>query len=750
MNNSDNLVKVAQNPIHRKISWFFIIGAISLVALLVPFSFVAFQELTMSSASQNITSVGEIIRVHLTESMVNGTIDKRKNFFDRIKEENRLKKIEVRRSPSVIQQFGPGDVSEQNPDELEAKVLVTGKAVFLRDTLADGTEIVRGVIPYIANKPTKENHPNCMNCHNVKTGDVLGAISIVMDINKMVEQSNRTIAIITCAVAGLMIFMLLFAHKFLGNPLSKIANEITNSVKSALRGNFTTKISGSSNDELGIIAKQLNYLFMFLNLGLTHIERQTLLLTRKNPVLGKSDNLLTSTLEQVNALVRISDFKQAIAEDESKHDVYVRLANTLHNEFGIREGSIYELSADKLRLEPIFISDNEAFVDLVTGESSIAYGDNNDNDADADDDVEYNNGNDNNNGNFIIDANGNFNINGNGNNNGSSSNNNNNKNKNNKNCCGKNNKTCQDKDGACSNIVSWCKTSIFENANMCRLVRTGHSIDGLYDSKICTTFQPICGLNSTDSKPCHKRRADRFYLCLPIFRSTGLAAVVQIVVPKNKVEALQKKRPLIEIYLKEMQPVIESKHLLEGLKNATLHDTLTKLKNRRFLDEYLETLNANISRNKTKMTILALDVDHFKMVNDTYGHDAGDMVLKFVADALKKSVRQTDFVVRTGGEEFLVLLMNSELEQGLKIAEKIRSNIESSSIKINNTTSLKKTISIGAVEYPQDFENLDFGVAVKHADIALYQAKKTGRNKVVTYSEDNPDNAEAERETQKG
>lgn len=683
---------VQENSIYKKITLFFIIGTVLLVTLLVPVSFYAFNRLTLSLASQNIQTVGEIIRVHLTESMANGTIDKRDAFFEHLKVEHNLTEIEVKRSNKVIEQFGKGNLFEQNPDELESKVLYTGKPIFQHITTAEGSEIIRGVIPYTAT-PHKGD-TDCLQCHNVKQGDVLGAINVTMNIDKMVSKAQKTIWVITSSVALLMLFMLIFANKFLSKPLSQIANEITEVVKNALKGNFKTKISSYPNDELGKIAQQLNDLFTFLHLGLTHIEQQTLLLTHQNSAIGNSDNLLTVTLEQVNALVRISYFKQAIAEDQTKRDVYIRLANTLRNEFGICEGSIYELSEDKRRLEPIFISGN-----CIIQQDGVF-------DSDGFDD---------NDNNITVPPNEEVNHNG------------------------------------SSTIVSWCNPAALENPQMCRLVRTGHSIDGLHDTTICTTFQPTYDSSRDDKRStCMKNCKHKHYLCLPIFRSTGLAAVVQIIVSKDKIAELQRKRPLIEVYLKEMQPVIESKHLLENLKNATLHDTLTKLKNRRFLEEYLETLHANMLRSKVRMTILSMDVDHFKSVNDTYGHAAGDLVLKHVADILQKSVRKTDFVIRTGGEEFLVLLINTPLENGLLVAEKIRLAMEKSSIQVNASTTLRKTISIGAVEYPKTFENLDFWVAVKHSDIALYQAKKTGRNKVMAYSEDNPDNAEAENEIPKG
>lgn len=338
---------VQENSICKKITLFFLIGIVSLVASLATISFYEFNHLNFSLASQNIQTVGEIIRVHLTESMVNGTIDKREAFFEHLKSEHNLTEIEVKRSNKVIEQFGKGNLF-QKPDELEAVVLYTGKPIFQRITNAKGGEIIRGIIPYPAF--SHKGKQNCILCHNVKQGDVLGTISVTMNVDKMVSTTQKTIWVITSSVAFLMLSMLFFADKFLSKPLSQIANEITEAVKNALEGNFKTQISSYPNDELGKIAQQLNNLFEFLHSGLTHIEHQTWLLTHQNSAIGNSANLLTSTLEQVNALVSISYFKQAIAEDQTKHDVYIRLANTLRNEFGICEGSIYELSEDKRRL----------------------------------------------------------------------------------------------------------------------------------------------------------------------------------------------------------------------------------------------------------------------------------------------------------------------------------------------------------------------------------------------------------------
>jgi diguanylate cyclase (GGDEF)-like protein len=111
--------------------------------------------------------------------------------------------------------------------------------------------------------------------------------------------------------------------------------------------------------------------------------------------------------------------------------------------------------------------------------------------------------------------------------------------------------------------------------------------------------------------------------------------------------------------------VLETKRLMESLRDSTLRDPMTGLNNRRFLEEYVETLVASVQRKGAHPSaILMLDLDYFKMVNDTHGHDAGDAVLKALSNVLKQAVRASDLVIRYGGEEFLIVLLDSSAEAG--------------------------------------------------------------------------------------
>ena len=127
--------------------------------------------------------------------------------------------------------------------------------------------------------------------------------------------------------------------------------------------------------------------------------------------------------------------------------------------------------------------------------------------------------------------------------------------------------------------------------------------------------------------------------------------------------------------------------------------------------------------------LMLLDMDHFKEVNDEHGHQSGDEVLKTLTDYLKNSFRVTDLIARYGGEEFTILLQDIDIEEGRKIAERIKDEIAQIEFKIPaQEESLKKTASIGIAEFNMGESSAEL---IERADKALYEAKEAGRNKVV-------------------
>jgi len=164
------------------------------------------------------------------------------------------------------------------------------------------------------------------------------------------------------------------------------------------------------------------------------------------------------------------------------------------------------------------------------------------------------------------------------------------------------------------------------------------------------------------------------------------------------------------------------------LERLSLTDTLTNLPNRRGFREALQREKARCRRETEPLAIMLLDIDHFKRVNDEYGHDAGDEVLRHFARILRAIVREANLVARIGGEEFVILMPDTALEEAAEVAERVRAEIEAHAClyrghRIQITTSL----GVGVVACDQPFES-----TYQRVDQALYQAKTQGRNRVVT------------------
>jgi diguanylate cyclase (GGDEF)-like protein len=163
------------------------------------------------------------------------------------------------------------------------------------------------------------------------------------------------------------------------------------------------------------------------------------------------------------------------------------------------------------------------------------------------------------------------------------------------------------------------------------------------------------------------------------------------------------------------------------LQQEAIHDSLTGLFNRRHLDEVLPIELARSKRANSPLTILMLDIDHFKNINDTHGHQVGDTVLQAVSNTLKTSVRAGDIVCRYGGEEFILVFPGMQAGDGRARAEKIRMMIGSQTIRERDQL-IGVTISIGGSVYPKDGNSDDKLISL--ADLALYRAKQNGRNRV--------------------
>lgn len=173
-------------------------------------------------------------------------------------------------------------------------------------------------------------------------------------------------------------------------------------------------------------------------------------------------------------------------------------------------------------------------------------------------------------------------------------------------------------------------------------------------------------------------------------------------------------------------------HYLE-LRRQNIQDPLTGLYNRRAFQQRLTEETLRAQRHGTRLSLLMMDVDFFKLYNDHYGHPAGDEVLRRVAQVLRESCRASDVLVRYGGEEFVVLLPETGLAGGLQLAKKFIQNLKSAHIpheaRKDDLTTLSMSIGL-AIFDPKQAQPL-----LKQADLALYRAKKNGRNQVMVYQD---------------
>lgn len=171
--------------------------------------------------------------------------------------------------------------------------------------------------------------------------------------------------------------------------------------------------------------------------------------------------------------------------------------------------------------------------------------------------------------------------------------------------------------------------------------------------------------------------------------------------------------------------------LNDSLERLATTDGLTSLFNRRYFMQLSQERLTRAERYGRKVTLVMVDVDHFKSVNDTYGHPVGDLVLKAVAKVLQHEARKTDVVGRLGGEEFVVLMDETDLFGALQVADRIRERVQRE-VVASEHGKLSVTISLGVATFPDDGNSLD--LLISHADEALYRAKHAGRNRTVAYS----------------
>ncbi len=212
------------------------------------------------------------------------------------------------------------------------------------------------------------------------------------------------------------------------------------------------------------------------------------------------------------------------------------------------------------------------------------------------------------------------------------------------------------------------------------------------------------------------------YIMVPIaYKNEHFGCLVLF---SSRDEATEAELNFLSLFARQIELAITIADLFQMVKEQAITDAMTGLYNRRYFEEYLMKEVIRAKRHKQNFTVIGIDLDHLKKINDVYGHNYGDLAIKTIADAMKSSCRSIDIAARMGGEEFNVILPGVDSQGGLVFAERIRKKIESIQLeKIGNITA-----SIGVATYLENSEDID--ELLELVDQAMYESKRNGRNRV--------------------
>ncbi len=572
---------------------------------------------TLKTAIHSAETVSNVVKNGLTSYMLNENMHQVNTFINSVSNMKDVNNLWIIRGDNVSSQYG--EVSTKKPkDSIDIAVLKDGimkyevSEDFLKTTM-------RITIPY---KAVLENNIDCLKCHNVPNGAVLGAISMELDITDLKEISLENFYFIPLIILfSLLIILLIFKNNL--KIYNYVFSNLTKSLNLALSGKFK-RISYSKNmpENMATTIDNLNDLISTFKTTSYEIDKKL-----KGFIGAKTnmDNPLKDSRLMVTNLANLYQFKKEIELDNSKDEIYNRLSEVFINQFKIENFTIVEIDVTKKKKQ-VIIEEGKSF---------------------------------------------------------------------------------------------YCKECLDENPELCRTARTKNDVISINYHHSCPYF----------------KQNDKFHYCMSTEIGKNMNLLINFVCnTMDELEYLKDQISYIKSYINESIPSIEVKLLMNALQESAFTDGLTGLYNRKFLEEHSKKLIPHAKRDNFNIGVLLLDMDHFKAVNDEYGHDIGDKVLKELARILLENVRESDLVVRYGGEEFVILLINIAEEEAIMVANKIKQKVAENEIDVYAGSKLKKTISIGLSMYPKDSSSFDS--VIKNADIALYEAKHKGRNQVIRFKEE--------------
>ncbi len=270
-------------------------------------------------------------------------------------------------------------------------------------------------------------------------------------------------------------------------------------------------------------------------------------------------------------------------------------------------------------------------------------------------------------------------------------------------------------------IGSWtdCQLPAMEfEPTACWALRTGH---------------PHLVVAGDSTAPCaHAAGVKNTYLCIPILAQGETLGIVHLQATDEALQLNASELSFKTTFAAQVGLSIANIRLREALRTQSVRDALTGLYNRRYLEEVLDREVRRAARAAQSLGLLMIDLDHFKSFNDTYGHEAGDAVLRETGLSLTKGIRAEDFVCRFGGEEFVVILPTADLEASCARAERLRLKMKELTILHQGRSMGMLTISVGVAVFPEHAMSPKELMAA--ADAAMYEAKRGGRDQVVVAS----------------
>ncbi len=594
----------------RKILFISTLALGLLTLMVVVLVTLSFRDYGIASAKEKSKLTAELVRDALTAHMINGVMDKREYFLDKITRSENVKKMWLVRAPSVEAQFGPSLYGESMRDAIDRKVLEEGKASeILKESAKEVT--LRVTIPYIADS---KGLPNCLSCHEAKEGEVLGAISMIFDIDSFRSTGLSTTLKILAAATALLLLTVYLVGRLI-TPYTELFEAFRKSLHHAEEGDFTHKVSTPLKDEMGELAKWLNSLTEKLHQVVSDIDRRISILIAYNKNQYNS-NPLIRTKEIIGELADVYKFRRNIELLDKKEEVYDNITAIF----------LYKLNLKRFTI-----------IQVQNGIEELIYP--------------------------------------------------------------------RNEEEAGSTLLQFSAQYV-------------HAIPLYRDSanNVFSGYMP---------------KENEYYINASFAISPSV--LWQLSFAFDQYKEYERAKNLVSViynYLDAAKAILHTRMLMEMLKESSLRDPLTGLYNRKFLEEYIESATHQALRSKTTYAILMIDVDFFKMVNDTYGHDVGDQVISGLSNIIQNTIREADLAVRFGGEEFIVLLYNSAPEGAERVAQKIRSRFSEMVFEVNHER-FSKTLSVGISMFPEDGPTV--WRAIKFADIALYKAKESGRNQVVRF-----------------